>query len=62
MMDIILDKKYGPLGTVIDYAVKKEYQKRGGLHWHILFWVEPGTIPDDVISAELPRSSDTTNV
>ena len=62
MVDIILDKKCGPLGTVIDYAVKKEYQKKGGLHWHILFWVEPGTIPDDVISAELPRSSDITNV
>ena len=62
MIDIILDKKCGPLGTVIDYAVKKEYQKRGGLHWHILFWVEPGTTPDDVISAELPRSSDITNV
>ena len=27
MMDIMLDKKCGPLGTVIDYAVKKEYQK-----------------------------------
>ena len=25
MMDIMLDKKCGPLGTVIDYAVKKEY-------------------------------------
>ena len=62
MMDMMLDKKCGPLGTVIDYAVKKEYQKRGGLHWHILFWVEPSTTPDDVISAELPHSSDTTNV
>ena len=62
MMDIILDKKCGPLGIVIDYAVKKEYQKRGGLHWHILFWAEPGTTPDDIISAELPHSSDTTNV
>ena len=37
MMDILLDKKCGPLGSVIDYAVKKEYQKRGGLHWHIHF-------------------------
>ena len=62
MMDILLDKKSGPLGVVIDHAVKKEYQKRGGIHWHILFWVEPGSIPDNVISAELPRCSDTTNM
>ena len=62
MMDIMLDKKCDPLGTVIDYAVKKEYQKRGGLHWHILFWVEPSTTPDDVISAELPCNINTTNV
>ena len=32
MMDIMLDKKCGLLATVIGYAVKKEYQKRG-LHW-----------------------------
>ena len=62
MIDILLDKKSGPLGVVTDYAVKKEYQKRGGLHWHILFWVEPGSTPDNVVLAELPRSSDTQNV
>ena len=27
MMDILLDKKCDPVGTVIDYPVKKEYQK-----------------------------------
>ena len=62
MMDILLDKKSGPLGVVTDYAIKKEYQKRGGLHWHILFWVEPGSTPNNVVLAELPRSSDTLNV
>ena len=62
MMDILLDKKCGPLGVVIDYPMNKEYQKRGGLHWHLLFWVESGSSPDDVISAELPRSADITNV
>ena len=25
MMDILLDKKSGPLGIVVDFAVKKEY-------------------------------------
>ena len=62
MMDILLDKKSGPLGIVVDFAVKKEYQKQGGLHWHILFWVQPGSTPDNVVLAEMPRSSDTQNV
>ena len=62
MMDILLDKKSGPLGIVIDFAVKKEYQRRGELHWHILFWVQPGSTPDNVVLAEMPRSSDTQNV
>ena len=62
MIDILLDKKSGPLGVVTDYAIKKEYQRRGGLHWHILFWVEPGSTPDNVVLAELPRSRDTQNV
>ena len=61
MMDILLDKKSGPLGVVTDYAIKKEYQKCGGLHWHILFWVEPGSTPDNVVLAELPRSSSARN-
>ena len=62
MMDILLDKTSGPLGLVRDYVVKTEYQKRGGIHWHILFWVEPGTVPDNVVSAELPRHPDTSNI
>ena len=62
MMDILLDKKSGPLSVVTDYAIKKEYQKRGGLHWYILFWVELGSTPNNVVLAELPRSSDTLNV
>ena len=62
MMDILLDKNSGPLGIVVDFAVKKEYQKCGGLHWHILFWVQPGSTPDNVVLAEMPRSADTQNV
>jgi len=60
--EIILNKKGGPLGIVKDYVVKIEYQKRGGIHWHILFWVEPGTVPDNVIMAEMPRYNDATNI
>ena len=33
-----------------------------GLHWHILFWVEPGSTLDNGVLAELPHSSDTLNV
>ena len=62
MMDILLDKKSGPLGIVADFAVKKEYQKRGGLHWHIFFWVQPGSTPDNVVLAEMPRSADTSTI
>ena len=62
MMDILLDKTAGPMGLVKDYVVKTEYQKRGGIHWHILFWIEPGTAPDNVVMAEMPRHSDTSNV
>ena len=62
MLEILLNKKGGPLGIVKDYVIKTEYQKRGGLHWHILFWVEPGTVPDNVVMAEMPRHSDTSNV
>jgi len=57
-MDILLDKKTSPVGEVIDYVTKKEYQGRGGIHWHILVWVKPGTAPENVIMAELPRACD----
>ena len=62
MMDILLDKKSGPLGIVVDFTVKKEYQKRGGLHWLILFWVQQSSTPDNVVLAEMPHSVDTQNV
>ena len=45
-----------------DYVVKTEYQKWGGIHWHILFWVEPGTAPENEVMTEMPRYSDTSNV
>ena len=57
----ILRSENGPLGTVEDYVWKKEYQKRGAVHWHMLLWVKPGTAPDHAIMAELPRGSDTTD-
>ena len=58
VMDILRSEN-GPLGTVEDYVWKKEYQKRGAVHWHMLLWVKPGTVPNHAIMAELPRGSDT---
>ena len=60
IMKIILSRDGdGPFGIVEDYGVEKEYQKRGTVHWHMLLWCKPGTIPEDCIMAELPRSSNT---
>ena len=61
LMDMLLDKKSSPVGEVTDYVTKKEYQRRGGIHWHILVWVRPGTAPDNVVMAEMPRVSDPTD-
>ena len=61
MLEILLNKG-GPLGVVKDFVVKSVYQKRDGIHWHILFWVESGTASDNVVMAEMPRYSDTSNV
>ena len=59
IMKIILSHDgNGPFGIVEDYVWKKEYQKR---HWHMLLWCKPGTIPEDCIMPELPRSSNTTD-
>ena len=51
----ILASPDSPLGYVEDHVWKKEYQKRGAVHWHMLFWVKPDTIPEGVIMAEVPR-------
>ena len=34
-------------------------QKRGAVHWHMLLWMEPGTIPTDAVVAEMPQPADT---
>ena len=55
----ILHSDNGPLGYVEDCVWKKEYQKRGAVHWHMLVWVKSGTIPDGAIMAEVPRPPST---
>ena len=42
-------------------TVGKKYQKRGAVHWHMLFWVKPGTAPKGVVLAEVPRGLDTSH-
>ena len=51
----ILASDDGPLGCVEEYVWKKEYQKRGAVHWHMLLWIQPGTIPEGAVMAEVPR-------
>jgi len=41
MLEIIFNKKGGPLGIVKDYVVKTEYQKRGGIHCISYFGLNP---------------------
>ena len=59
MKNYLKNPKESPFGKVVDYVWKKEYQKQGAVHWHMLLWIEPGTIPDDAATAKMPRSNDT---
>ena len=45
----------GPLGQIQELVVKKEYQKRGAVHWHMLVWVKPGTAPPHAVMAKIPE-------
>ena len=51
----VLADKDGPLGNVVDYWWRAEYQKRGAVHIHLVVWCEKGTVPASVVSAEKPR-------
>ena len=52
----VLFNKNGPLGEVLDFLDRKEFQSRGAIHNHMVVWCKPGTIPEDVVCAEMPRS------
>ena len=57
IMDIITSSKgNGPLCVVEDYVWN---QKRGAVHWHILLWCKPGTVPANPVMAEVPRGANT---
>ena len=56
-MNILCSDEGGPLGIIQDNVVKKEYQRRGAVHWHMLLWVKPGTAPSYAVMAEMPRAA-----
>ena len=60
-MNILCSDEGGSLGIIQDKVVKKEYQRRGAVHWHMLLWVKPGTAPSYAVMAEMPRGHNTTN-
>lgn len=46
----------GPLGKIANMWWRREYQKRGSVHVHMVVWVEDtNSIPNNVIVAEMPR-------
>ena len=47
----------GPLSVVQYKVVKKEYQWRGAVHWHM--WVKPVTAPSYPVMAEMPLRPNT---
>jgi ATP-dependent DNA helicase PIF1 len=54
----VLHDKNGPLGEVEDFWYRIEMQKRGALHAHCVVWCKEGTIPEDAVTAEMPRFPD----
>ena len=56
-MSILKSPKGGPLGIVKDLVVKKEFQERGTVHWHMLVGVEEGTAHKHAVMAEMPWPS-----
>ena len=56
----VLHNDKGELGKVVRYWFRREYQKRGMVHIHGAIWVEPGTKPEGVVRAEIPRGKGAT--
>jgi hypothetical protein len=55
------DKNDSNLGHIEHHWGKFEYQKRGAVHDHMVFWIKPGTIPANDVMAEIPRYKDMNN-
>ena len=46
---------------VQNWWYRVESQNKEALHIHVTLWIKEGTIPDNVIVAELPRGDDEEN-
>ena len=56
----VLQKEDGPLGHVLHFWYRFEYQHRGAIHAHMVLWVKKDTVPPDAVSAEVPRGETNT--
>ena len=54
----IFQGKKSVFGEVQNWWYRVESQNRGALHIHMILWIKEGTIPDNVIVAELSRGND----
>ncbi|XP_065054148.1 uncharacterized protein LOC135682959 isoform X4 [Rhopilema esculentum] len=54
----VINNPNGPLGEVIDWWDRKEFQARGAIHNHMVVWCKEKTIPDHAVCAEMPRGSE----
>jgi hypothetical protein len=55
-MTQFIKKRNDVFGTVTDWWWRMEYQKRGGIHIHMVIWCDPVEKPkENKISAEMPR-------
>ena len=46
MLDFLLSDK-GPLGNVIHYCARREYQGRGLQHFHLQLWIKDAPLIDE---------------
>jgi hypothetical protein len=52
---IITDHNGGPLGKVTDFWWRREYQSRGSVHIHAVYWTDDNyPTPDDEVVAFVP--------
>ena len=54
----VISNPDGPVGKVIDWRDRKEFQSRGAIHNHMVVWCEEGTVPDNAVCAEIPRGAE----
>ena len=53
----VISNPNGPLGTVVDWWDRKEFQSRGAIHNHTVVWCKEDTVPDNAVCAEVPRGA-----